>query len=68
MRAPGAILVSAKVDGLAAEGAAVVDEGLEFLECHFGWECLRLLRPCVCGSCGETATKPEMTVVNDEVG
>jgi hypothetical protein len=37
MRALGAVVVGAKVDSLAAEGAAVVDELLVLLDGHVDW-------------------------------
>ncbi len=41
MSAAGAVVVGPKVNGLAAEGAALVDEFLEFLDGHVDW-CLWL--------------------------
>jgi hypothetical protein len=37
MRALGAVVVGAKVDSLAAEGAAVIDEFLVLLDGHVDW-------------------------------
>lgn len=37
VRVDGAVVVRAKVDGLAAERAALVDEFLEFLDGHVDW-------------------------------